>query len=264
ASHGYIVASMDYPMTNFNAPGGPLVKDVVNQPGDVSFLLDQFLSWNAESGHQFYGAVDAQRLGVFGLSLGGMTTTMVAFHPELGDPRVSAAASIAGPSFMFNEHFFSHRDTPFMMVATEIDALVDYESNARPIKRKDPDATLVSIEGGTHTGFADMARLLRWMDNPDQIGCDQVKQNIGNGDDEPWYDLIGSIEQGVEVSGLPELCVMDPLPKAMNPVMQHWLTTVSIFSFFQSQFAAEEAERARYDAYLHSVLGSEMAAVTVQ
>ncbi|MEN8162249.1 MAG: hypothetical protein ABFS41_19415, partial [Myxococcota bacterium] len=39
ASHGYVVASVDYPLTNGQAPGGPNVDDAVNQPGDVSFVI---------------------------------------------------------------------------------------------------------------------------------------------------------------------------------------------------------------------------------
>ena len=40
ASLGYVVVAVDYPLTNGLAPGGPDVKDVVNQLADVSFLID--------------------------------------------------------------------------------------------------------------------------------------------------------------------------------------------------------------------------------
>jgi predicted dienelactone hydrolase len=40
ASFGNVVVAVNYPLTNWNAPGGPNVKDVVNQPADVSFLID--------------------------------------------------------------------------------------------------------------------------------------------------------------------------------------------------------------------------------
>ena len=48
----------------------------------------------------FAGGIDRDRIGAMGLSLGGLTTTLVAFHPTLGDPRIRAAVSIAGPSAM--------------------------------------------------------------------------------------------------------------------------------------------------------------------
>ena len=43
ASHGYLVASVDFPLSNGDAPGGPTVHDVAHQPGDVSFLIDALL-----------------------------------------------------------------------------------------------------------------------------------------------------------------------------------------------------------------------------
>ncbi len=44
ASHGYVVVSADYPLTNFGTPGGPKVSDASNQPADVSFLIDRVLA----------------------------------------------------------------------------------------------------------------------------------------------------------------------------------------------------------------------------
>ncbi len=264
ASHGYIVAAMDYPLTHFGAPGGPLVMDVVNQPGDISFLLDQFLSWNEEPGHQFYGAIDASRIGAFGLSLGGMTSTLVAYHPRLRDERVAAAVSIAGPSFMFADAFFTQRRLPFMMVASDIDAMVEYQSNAAPIISKVDNAILVSIDSASHTGFADAARYLRWLNNADSIGCAHIKENVDAATEEPWFDLIGSPEEGIAHVDPTPLCEMDPLPSAMNPVRQHWLTTLAVASFFQSQFAESAAERARHAAFLREVLPAEQAEVSVQ
>lgn len=264
ASHGYIVAAMDFPLTSFNAPGGPLVKDVVNQPGDISFLLDQFLSWNDDVGHDFFGAVDKDRIGVYGLSLGGMTTTLLAYHPRLGDPRVDAAVSIAGPSFMFGEGFFRHRTLPFMMVATPSDAMVDYAANAAPIVDKIDNAVLVTVENASHTGFARAAAFLRWMNNPDSIGCSQIQDHVDMADSEPWYDQIGSVDEGILSVDPSPLCEMEPLPETMNPIRQHWLTTLAVAAFFQAQFAENEPDRARYAHYLAEVLPREIPEVSVQ
>ena len=40
ASHGFLVAAADHPLTHGDAPGGPDVRDVLEQPADVSFLID--------------------------------------------------------------------------------------------------------------------------------------------------------------------------------------------------------------------------------
>nr|WP_246387016.1 hypothetical protein [Litorivivens lipolytica] len=262
ASKGYIVASMDYPLTNYNAPYEPYVVDVVNQPGDVSFLLDHLLSWHTEAGNLFEGAVDESRIGLFGLSLGGMTTTMAAFHPRLHDPRVDAAVSIAGPSFTFTERFYAQRGLPYLMIASEIDALVDYEANALPTL-KVPGAMLLSIEGASHTGFADMARFLRWMKNPDKIGCDQVKANLESSSEETWFEAIGTPDEGVVPRDPPPLCEMDPLPESMNPIRQQWLTQLAVASFFDAQFAKEPSVRAASLRYLTQTLPAEIAEVSI-
>jgi len=131
ASHGYVVVSVDYPLTNRRAPGGPNVGDAVNQPADVSFVIDQVLGWG-ESERPFAGSIDDERIGVLGLSLGGLTTTLVSFHPRLRDPRIRAALSIAGPGALFDERFFASAELPFLMVAGTADAMVDYPTNAVP------------------------------------------------------------------------------------------------------------------------------------
>ncbi|WP_372750576.1 alpha/beta hydrolase family protein [Litorivivens sp.] len=261
-SKGYIVAAMDYPLTNYSAPDQPYVVDVVNQPGDVSFLLDHFTSWHRDQGNLFEGAVDETRIGAFGLSLGGMTTTMAAFHPRFRDPRIDAAVSIAGPSFPFTELFYSHRQLPYMMIASPIDALVDYRANALPTLLV-PGAILVTIEDASHTGFADMAKMLRFMRNPDKLGCDQVKSNIDASSEDTWYHLIGTPEEGVAAIDAPPLCEMDPLPVGMNPVRQHWLNQLAVSSFFESHFAEDPAVRRGNRDFLLNTLPREIAEVRV-
>ena len=66
ASRGYVVVSVDFPLTNMKAPGGPEVKDVVNQPADVSFLIDSLLAQSDSSGHPLAGMIDRDRIGVTG------------------------------------------------------------------------------------------------------------------------------------------------------------------------------------------------------
>ena len=45
------------------------------------------------------------------------------------------------------------------------------------------------------------------------IHSDNVNDAI---EQEPWYDLIGSVEQGIDHDAINELCLMDPLPQAMK------------------------------------------------
>ena len=172
ASQGYIVAAANFPLTRFGTPGGPQFTDVINQPGDVSFIIDSLLGWSETAENRFAGCVDRKRIAAVGLSLGGLTTTLLAFHPEYRDPRIQATVSIAGPVALLGRDFFSTAPIPFMMIAADIDAMVDYQQNAVQFRTWLPDATFVTLQGGSHTGFAGMAaRLFRWVDNPDSIGC---------------------------------------------------------------------------------------------
>jgi predicted dienelactone hydrolase len=263
ASHGYIVAAMDYPLTTMGAPGGPLVKDVVSQPGDVSFLIDQFVSWNADSGNQFYERIDDRHIGVMGLSLGGMTSTLATFHPRSADLRISAAVSIAGPVFMFGPAFYDSRDVPFMMIASPIDAMIDYQTNAATILPNVKGAVVVTMNNASHTGFASPGRYLRWFENPDSLGCGMLTRGLEKTSDENWAGELGEPEDGILVVPQTALCTADPLPPAMNPVRQQWLTTLAVFPFFESQFALSELRRQEARDYLFSTFSSEIPEVSV-
>lgn len=264
ASLGYVVVAVDYPLTNINAPGGPYVKDVLNQPADVSFLIDTLIAQGNSAGHALEDMVDPSRIGVTGISLGGMTSTLVAFHPTMRDPRIRAALSIAGPTSTFTATFFTFADVPFLMLAGDIDAMVPYASNAAPVPEIVPGAQLVTLDAASHTGFADMADSLRWLSNPDAIGCYMIKEDVSGEMEEPWFDELGTVEQGINHEAVNELCLMDPLPKAMNVRRQHMITSVVVSSFFQSQFAPEPARRQAAAGYLSGTLASELADVSYE
>lgn len=261
ASYGYIVVAANFPLTTMNAPDRPYVRDVVNQPGDVSFLIDSLLAQSNDPQHMLQGMVDEQRIGVTGISLGGMTTTLVAFHPTLADHRVKAALSIAGPTAQFTNVFFDSPQVPFLMLAGNVDVLVPYASNAAPVVEKVPGGQLVTVLGASHTGFAGPAASLRWMDNPDALGCYIVNQNIEDDIEEPWFDLLGTPEQGIDYNSQIELCLVDPLPEAMNPLRQHMITAIVVRAFFDSILAEKAEERAAAAKFLSETLPAELAEV---
>jgi predicted dienelactone hydrolase len=261
ASHGFVVVSADFPLTNMNAPDRPYVRDVVNQPGDISFMIDELLKQSADNNHMLAGMVDPIRIGVTGISLGGMTSTLIAYHPELGDERIGAALSIAGPTAQFTDGFFQEPAVPFLMLAGDIDAMVPYASNAEPVLEKVPGSQLITVVNGSHTGFSGPAGSLRWMDNPDALGCYIVEQNIEDDVEEPWFDLLGTPEQGIDYESVNELCLMDPLPEAMNPLRQQMITALVVRAFFESRFSAGYADRGEAQKFLSEVMPAELAEV---
>ena len=264
AGLGFVVAMVDFPLTNMYAEGGPFVKDVVNQPADVSFLIDVLLERSQRQDDTLSGLIDPERIGVMGVSLGGFTSTLLAYHPAMGDPRVDAAISIAGPSSLFTDRFFTSRSLPFMMIGGTYDVLVPYETNAAPFQTKAPNAWLMSIEGGAHTAFSGPTAAFRFLDNVDVIGCWAVMRNTQGDLDEPWYDLLGDESIGIDQQDQPVLCE-DPVPNdAMNVVQQQWITQVAVGAFFEMTLSSDAQKQGVAREFLANTFASEIAEVQVR
>ncbi|MEL7043486.1 MAG: hypothetical protein AAGL66_00490, partial [Pseudomonadota bacterium] len=250
ASHGYVVAAVDYPLTSYRAPGGARFEDVVAQPGDLAFLIDTLSSLSSTPEHPLYDSVDASRVGVFGISLGGLTSTLAGFHPELRDPRIGAVLNIAGPTNFFTPLFFAQVDLPLLVLAGELDALVPWSSNAEPVPRKAPGARLVTVLGGSHTGFSNGTAWLRMMKNTDAVGCYSVMRYVEANAASENEGLLGTLEQGIDYDVPDELCKVDPLPQTIDVLRQQMISRVVARAFFDSVFARDAAERRAARNYL--------------
>jgi len=263
AGHGYVVVAVDYPLTNYFAPGNPTLSDVANQPADISFVIDKVLEKNVSADNQLFGLVDEYRIAVMGLSLGGMTTELVTFDPRMSDHRIKAAISIAGPSRMFTDRFFGFSQVPFMMIAGDQDAIVPYEQNAQPIRKHDPDSILVTLKGGSHAGFAGIASVLfRWVNNPDSFGCASIMKNIES-NTHPFTALL-SEEYGVIDAERGSLCKdSDNLPRAMRPAQQQMFTTLAVFSFLESLFNPDPLQRNQAAEFLLKTYPAENPEVSI-
>jgi dienelactone hydrolase len=257
ASHGYVVVAADFPLSHFGAPGGPFAGDVVNQPGDVSFLIDRALAL-AQSDPAFPGEIDRERIGAFGLSLGGLTTSLVAFHPQLRDPRLHAALSIAGPGVMFNAHFYQSADLPFLMIGGTSDAMIDYTLNAATLPGRIRRGGLVTIQRATHAGFDDTAGgVMRLVGNLDRIGCRALLANLHLDQTKKLFAVLGTAAIGVVDPGDDFVPCRKHYDDAMPAGLQHQLTTLAVRAFFDAQFAEDADERAVADAFLTQVLPRE-------
>ncbi len=256
ASHGYIVIAADYPLTSRHAPGGALISDVVNQPGDISFLLDNIMAKGNPLGDKFSAYVDQSRIAAMGISLGGLTTSLVSYHPRLRDKRIQAAVSIAGVSAMLGKDFYQNSAIPFMMIGATIDAVLPFEYHASVIPHRVNNSVLVSIENASHMGFADIARSVRWMRNADVIACMFINsmRNVAKVNPEmekAWYRELGTRDQGVVVDESSEACPEDfEYPKAINPIKQQMLTKVAVLSFFESHFSNTKQRKQEAQTFL--------------
>jgi dienelactone hydrolase len=260
ASYGFVVIAADYPLSNFHAPGGPVITDAVNQPGDVSFLIDTVTGWPAAD-RPFRGEIDPKRIGVAGLSLGGFTTTVAAFHPTRRDPRISAAVSIAGMSAMFAPRFFATANVPFLMIAGDTDALVDYSANAAPLPDKLAyGGALITLHNGTHAGFAPQnAGVMRILGNPDRIGCMALKHQLGKGPVVEPFAELGDESQGVLHFTRPPPCAHGLAPESLSPGRQQMIVELAMQAFFESVWASDAQDRTSAGVYLAKTLHEDFA-----
>ena len=255
ASHGYVVVSADYPLTHFGAPGGPNADDVIHQPADVSFLIDSVLALTADKS-PFSGGIDAARIGVMGTSLGGLTSTLAAYHPRFGDPRIRAAISIAGPTMLFEDRFFASRDVPFLMIGGTHDTMIGFEENAAPIPQKVRRGGLLAIKGGSHVGFSYLAAgPLRILGNPDRIGCVVLLANLHG--EKPFAGL-GGTEEGIIAEPDSTLPCETEFDETMNAGRQNRLTALAVRAFFESYFAQDEATRMIHSRFLAETFQAEI------
>jgi predicted dienelactone hydrolase len=85
ASAGFVVAAPVFPLENANAPGGPTESDLVNEPRDLSVVIDRLLSG------VLAGEIDPTEIAVAGHSDGGVAALAVAYDRRFRDRRIRAA-----------------------------------------------------------------------------------------------------------------------------------------------------------------------------
>ncbi len=269
AARGYVVASPDFPLSNISAPGGPTLNDVANQPGDVRFILAELLAMSADGASPFANAIDADRVGASGLSLGGMTTLLLTFHSELREPRIKAAFAMAAPACFFTYRFFRTAAVPLLLMHGDSDLLVPFRQNARrafSLARR--PRQLVTLANASHTGFTAFAPAL---EQPGShldvvVGCPAIE---GAGSEfEAWEESgipgLGGREQGIALR--PARC---PLPcqdldrvtgSALGARRHHELTRAAIAAFFDAHLRGDESAW----CFLRDTLEAENAEIDVK
>jgi predicted dienelactone hydrolase len=151
AAHGFVIAAPPHPgntLLDFPACGTPQaqVASAQERPQDILFVLNALLAANDAQLSPFFGAIDANRLGMSGHSFGGFTTYLVTAI----EPRFKVAIPMApfvGPAAPLT--------IPSLTMLGQIDSAVDdnairaaYASGAAP-------KYLVEIKNAGHYVFSD-------------------------------------------------------------------------------------------------------------
>ena len=112
AREGYVVALPTFPLSR---GGIEIAADVANQPGDVSFVIDEL--GGLDGGDPLAGHVDLDHVAVGGHSLGAVTVFGVAYNSCCLDERVDATIPVAGASLPFEGGTYDDRPaTPMLLV----------------------------------------------------------------------------------------------------------------------------------------------------
>jgi len=236
ASRGYVVASPDFPVTGGRAPGNHDIRDVANQPGDVSFVIDDLLrreEW-------LHDRIARRRIGVSGYSLGGLTTLLVTFDRDLRDQRVRAALAIAPVACPLTRRFYRTARVPLLVLQGDQDLLAPYATNGlRAFDRSRRPHELVTLADASHTTFSGF---VTWPSSTsyDTQGCAPVSRALAG---DP-FAVLGGASDGVDTSGCGPPCA-GPAPgnPPMQPARQHTITTAAVTAFFEATLKHSRAAR---------------------
>jgi predicted dienelactone hydrolase len=150
AQAGYVVAAPTFPLTNDELAGERVVADYSNQPGDVSFVIDKMLELSEGEDDPLRGRLDGDRIGVAGLSLGGVTTFAVTYNTCCRDPRIDAAITMAGARFPYDGSY-ELAGVPLLLLHGDADPTLPYQGSADAYTEAAAPKFLVTILGGGHS-----------------------------------------------------------------------------------------------------------------
>ena len=153
AARGYVVAAPTFPLTRAGLPGGADFNDYVNQPGDVSFVIDQILAIDGPHGTERPGLVDPTRVAVGGHSLGAVTTMGLVANRCCIDARVKAAIEIDGSWLSFPDGAKMRRGVPLLLIHGDEDMTFSVNESRGIYAASSPPKYLVVLHGMPHTPF---------------------------------------------------------------------------------------------------------------
>jgi dienelactone hydrolase len=235
---GYVVVSADFPLTHRGAPGGENVLDIEYQPADVSFLIDSLLS---DEDLPTRGLVDGENIGAFGVSLGAMTSLMLGYHPEFGDPRIDAVVAAAPPT-CFAPAQMLDSGLPLLLIHGDNDSILPYGENSEAAY---PSAIapkfFVTINAGNHANFPDAGLIMEALPNSDTIGCSAIASNIPVADMGTLAEAIGGRPAAEVNAQCSAPCIdVDSAPESISPVIQHDIFNAGTTAFFNYYLRDDE------------------------
>lgn len=136
SGRGYVVVCVQHPGSDDSVWRGKPLRDILPEMrraasaenlilrvADIPAVLDQLETWNEEQGHELFGRLDLERVGMSGHSFGAMTTqavsgqTLPMVRTRYTDPRIKAAIAFSPSSGRGDsERAFASVKVPWMLM----------------------------------------------------------------------------------------------------------------------------------------------------
>lgn len=151
ARAGYVVALPTFPLSR-NGIGAS--DDYVNQPGDISFVIDTLTGEDDGIGPDdpLVGAVDGERIAVGGHSLGSATVFRAAYNACCVDPRIDVTVTVAGgPIDIAEPGYEDQPSTPMLLAHGAADPGVPVAVSDAMVDFVQAPVTYLRFTDGDHT-----------------------------------------------------------------------------------------------------------------
>ena len=122
---------------------------MVNQPGDMSFVITSMLSVSATPGGLLSGTINPAAVGVSGQSDGAITAGAVGYNTCCLDPRVKAGALLSGAAVNYGE-WFPPGTPPLLVAHATADEVNPYGASEYMFIAAQSPKYFLTIHGGSH------------------------------------------------------------------------------------------------------------------
>jgi dienelactone hydrolase len=124
ASAGYVVAVVNFPRTDCQVGAAAYEPDLVNQPGDMSYVLSRLLALSAQSHDPWSGLLNRHEIGAAGQSDGGDTVAALAANGCCADQRLKGVAVLSGAEWPpMPGRYFAQGAPPMLFVQGTADTI---------------------------------------------------------------------------------------------------------------------------------------------
>jgi dienelactone hydrolase len=148
ARAGYVVAAPTFPLSSGRGAG---LGDYVNQPDDVSFVIDELLALDDDD--PLAAHIDAESIAVAGHSLGAMTVLGLALNTCCTDDRIDAVVELSGLRLPFGTGDYDLDAVPWLGIHGAKDRTVNVSGSDSLFADAPGPAYYLRLDEGDHSGY---------------------------------------------------------------------------------------------------------------